>query len=183
MCVSQPGRSQVTGRKEPCMVTRFCVAEFMSFILKPFFVWLFSFVVPKLQPAFVLWALRLVQIFCPHCYMQHLDLSFDFISALHEFDELLGPTAASIMLCYVRKNKLEVHRKNAFQKSELTDQMGKLNIKYQSFLKVFTKTRRILAYHLGITVLIIRGIRTKWSLIRRSVIIRVINKIAGVRFV
>ena len=85
LCVAQPGRSQVTGRKEPCMVTRFCVAEFMSFILKPFFVWLFSFVVPKLPPAFVLWVLRLVQIFCPHCYMQHLDLSFDFISALPEF--------------------------------------------------------------------------------------------------
>ena len=60
--------------------------------------------------------------------MQHLDLSFDFITALHDFEGLLGPRARSIMLCYVRKNMMGLFTrrstKNAFQKSELADQMS-----------------------------------------------------------
>ena len=32
--------------------------------------------------------------------MQHLDLSFDYISALHDFEELLGPTIRSFMFYY-----------------------------------------------------------------------------------
>lgn len=60
--------------------------------------------------------------------MQLLDMSFDFITALHDFEELFGPTARSIMLCYVGKSMMGLfargRTKNAFQKSELSDQMS-----------------------------------------------------------
>lgn len=44
--------------------------------------------------------------------MQLLDMSFDFITALHDFEELFGPTARSIMLCWKKHDGSVRARKN-----------------------------------------------------------------------
>ena len=60
--------------------------------------------------------------------MQHLNLSFDFLTALNDFEGLLGSTARSIMLSYFRKHMMGLFTRqstmNAFQKSELANQMS-----------------------------------------------------------